>query len=397
MKVAPRAAERRPVVGASARRHRSAKASAERSVAAFTFHALIVALLCAALTLAGCVQQPRMAIEPAPELASCRQLLPPPSLPVTWIGPTASRDRTRLDRWCAAVGPIVLDAAPATDPPPVDTLAVVVWNVHEGGGDLDRLIAALTGGALTGGHRPDAFVLLLQEVYRRGEDVPAQPAAGSSGPRAIVEHPPAGARRSAVDLARDRGLAIVYAPSMRNGEAGERDEAEDRGNAIVSMLPMADVAAIELPFERQRRVAVAATIGGRTTRGDAWTLRVVDVHLDTSLALTRGGPLAARRRQAHALIEALESSSLPTVAGGDFNTWLGDREPAIGALRDAFPETSAVGTGATWHGPLGSRAALDRVFVRHVQGHVSVRRLADRFGSDHYPLLAMIDVGGGPG
>ena len=214
---------------------------------------------------------------------------------------------------------------------------------------------------------------------------------GAIGAGGIAEQPPEGMRRSAVDVARAHGFALVYAPSMRNGGFGTTVEGEDRGNAIVSTLPIADPVAIELPFERQRRVAVAATIGGRTTAGAAWTVRVADVHLDTSLALTRGGPFAARRRQAVALADALGPSPLPTVAGGDFNTWLGNREPAVRVLRRAFPDTPAQGTAATWRGPLGSHAVLDHVFARNVRV-VSVRRLSDRFGSDHYPLLALIDV-----
>ena len=51
---------------------------------------------------------------------------------------------------------------------------------------------------------------------------------------------------------------MLYAPSMRNGESA--GGGEDRGNAIVSTLPLADPTVIELPLERQRRVVVAASI-----------------------------------------------------------------------------------------------------------------------------------------
>ncbi|HWF85049.1 MAG TPA: hypothetical protein VG222_09390, partial [Vicinamibacterales bacterium] len=183
---------------------------------------------------------------------------------MTWIGPATSRDRARLDRWCNAVGPVVADAVPSTLPPPADTLTVVAWNVHVGGGDLDRLIDALTRGELTGGTPTTSFVLLLQEAYRDGDDVPVRPPPGAKGPKVIREQPPQGKRRSALDVARARGLAIVYAPSMRNaGLLDARLDVEDRGNAIVSAWPIADPVAIELPFEGQRRVAVAATVSGR--------------------------------------------------------------------------------------------------------------------------------------
>jgi endonuclease/exonuclease/phosphatase family metal-dependent hydrolase len=332
-----------------------------------------------------------MATEPAE--APCRQVARPSSLAVAWVGPEASRDRDRLDRWCDAVGPLVADPTPRAAPIPDNTIAVVVWNVHVGGGDVGQLIDALTRGEFTDGAPVTSFVLLLQETYRRGDEVPAPAPRGSGGPRMIRARPPSGPRRSALDVARERGLAIVYAPSMRNAKISDTAHSvEDRGNAIVSTWPIADAVAIELPFERQRRVAVAATIQGRTPAGAPWQLRVADAHLDTSVALTRGGPLAARRRQAAALVQALGSSQLPTVLGGDFNTWLGSHEPAVGALRRAFSETPAQATAATWRGPLGVRGVLDRVFVKNVSGRMSVRRLAGRFGSDHYPILLVVSV-----
>jgi endonuclease/exonuclease/phosphatase family metal-dependent hydrolase len=324
---------------------------------------------------------------------SCRQVLPDISFPVTWVRPSGVRDRERLDRWCDAVGPLLVEPTPASTPRPMDRLAVVVWNVHVGGGDIDHLIDALTRGDLTGGTPVPSFVLLLQEAYRHGVDVPARPPAGSQGPVAILEAPPGGTRRSVVEIAHARGLALAYAPSMRN--AGLIDivpDREDRGNAILSTQPLTDLLVIELPFERQRRVVVAATARGVTTDGGVWQLVLANAHLDTGGALTRGGPFAAHRRQAAAIVSALASQSLPTLLGGDFNSWLGDREPAVRDLRRAFPQSPPGSTAATFHGPFFVRAVLDHVFVRNPRGTVSVRRLANRFGSDHYPLLAVIDV-----
>ena len=73
---------------------------------------------------------------------------------------------------------------------------------------------------------------------------------------------------------------------------------------------IADLQVIELPFERQRRVALAAAVAGQTGAGVAWRLHLANVQLDTSLALTRGGPIVARRRQAEALLEALSRADL---------------------------------------------------------------------------------------
>lgn len=325
--------------------------------------------------------------------AVCRQVLPDIHLPVTWIRPSAARDRERLDRWCDAVGPLLVEPTPAATPRPADRLVIVVWNVHVGGGDVDRMIHSLTRGDLTGGTPVSSFVLLLQEAYRRAADVPARPPDGSQGPVAILEAPPGGTRRSVTEIAHARGLALAYAPSMRNaGLIDPVPDREDRGNAILSTLPLTDLVAIELPFERQRRVVIAATAHGVSTDGAGWELAIASAHLDTSGALTRGGPFAAHRRQAAAIVSALASQTLPTLLGGDFNSWLGVREPAVGDLRRAFPQSPPGSASATFHGPFFVRAVLDHVFVRHLRGAVEVRRLANRFGSDHFPLLAVIDV-----
>ena len=228
-------------------------------------------------------------------------------------------------------------AAPAVI---VDQLAVVSWNVHVGGGDVEGFIQRLRSGEFTGGVPVTHFALLLQEAYREGDDVPASVADDAPVPRAIVEHAPDGSRRDIRVLSERTGLHLFYAPSMRNGRSGTTAAPEDRGAAILSTLPLTDLQVIELPFERQRRVALAATIAGTTVSGAPWRLRIADVQVDTSLALTRGGPFAARKRQAEALIEALTiaapDSTMPMIVGGDFNTWLGPKEPALDVMRRAF-------------------------------------------------------------
>ena len=313
-------------------------------------------------------------------------------LPITWLGPTGDRDRARLADWCAMVGPVLYEPQPRRSTTrPVDHVAIVSWNTHVGGGDLDRLLDALQRGELTRGEPFDAVVLLLQEMYRHGEGVPERATIRSAIPSRIVDVFHAAHTRDVRRVARERGLSVLYTPSMRNGAAP--DDPEDRGNAILSTLALSDPAAIELPLERQRRVVAVATVGGQTTAGMPWRLRVANVHLDTALALLHGGPLAARRRQADALIAALTrdaSFAGPTVLAGDFNAWLGEREPAVRQLRAAFPDAPPGGRGATWIGPLGIHATLDYVFVRGSVGSIQVQRLSSRFGSDHFPLLAVI-------
>jgi endonuclease/exonuclease/phosphatase family metal-dependent hydrolase len=311
---------------------------------------------------------------------------------VTWIRPTDAHNRTRLDEWCATVGPVVFEPRPRQPVThPIDRVAVVSWNTHVGSGDIDALIDDVRRGDFTDGEPFDAVVLLLQEMYRQGGDVPDM----AGGDTTSVPSRIAGKFHSAHAhdvrrIASEQGLATLYVPSMRNGALPE--DPEDRGNAILSTLPLANAAAIELPIEHQRRVVAAAEIDGETTAGSSWHLRVASVHLDTALAIFHGGPSAARERQASALVSTLAQSPFggPILLAGDFNAFLGDREPAIGRLRAAFPEVPRVDTGSTWSGPLGVHAKLDYVFAKDVAGAIRVQRLTGRFGSDHYPLLSVI-------
>jgi endonuclease/exonuclease/phosphatase family metal-dependent hydrolase len=351
---------------------------------------LLVVLLAGA---AACARAPRV-----PDLATapvCRGVVSlresPPETVVAWITPRDERTRARLADWCAMVGPVVYEREPARTPNrPMDRLAIVSWNTHVGGGDLGALVDAVQRGDFTRGEPVDAVVLLLQEMYRHGSDVPARATILSAVPSRIAHALHAEHTRDVRRVASERGLALLYTPSMRNGALA--DDPEDRGNAILSTLPLSDPAAVELPIERQRRVAAVATVGGQTTTGAAWRVRLANVHLDTALALFHGGPLTARKRQVDALVAALTESLPfpgPTVLAGDFNAWLGEREPAIRALRGAFPDAPAL-AGSTWAGPLGLRATLDYVFAKGPVGTIQVQRVPSRFGSDHYPLLSVV-------
>lgn len=263
------------------------------------------------------------------------------------------------------------------------------WNIHEGGGEVDDFIRRLRAGAFTSGEPVDQFVLLLQEARRRDATVPLHIPPGY--PSAVAIAPRAGSPDADVRRFAAQGLAVLYVPSMRNGR-----EPEDRGNLILSTLPLRDPRIIELPLERQRRVSPAIAVEGATTAGRAWHLDLADVHLDTALALGRGGPFAARRRQAAALLSALAPSvdhaaaERVFVVAGDFNTWMGNGEAAIRLLSEALPDTPVLDGAPTWRGPLGLHATLDHVFIRGRVSESSVTRLASRFGSDHYPLLAVL-------
>ena len=351
------------------------------------------------LTASGYAQQspPRTEVSRDREI-SCRQLLPAGGVPATWIETPDPNDRIQLARWCETVGPVFFQQNPAAAAgEPLDRLAIVSWNIHEGGGDADELIRRLRLGEFTGGAPIDQFVLLLQEATRRDSAVPRRIPRGYPAPRPIVSR--RDSKNADVRRFADEGLSVLYAPSMRNGEParGDRDQrAEDRGNAILSTLPLLEPRLVELPLERQRRVVVVAAVEGRTSRGAPWRLDLVNVHLDTALALLHGGPFAARRRQATALLSALGvsraqvDSERAMVLAGDFNTWRGEGEAAIRFLTDAFPATPSADQVPTWRGPLGTHATLDHVFVRGPVSPSHVVRLPSRFGSDHFPLMTVV-------
>ena len=73
-----------------------------------------------------------------------------------------------------------------------------------------------------------------------------------------------------VEVARTLRWNLRYVPSMRNGP-----QRSDRGNAILTPLPLGPAEGIELPFALQRRVAVGAkaTVGGHA-------LSLLSAHLD---------------------------------------------------------------------------------------------------------------------
>lgn len=310
---------------------------------------------------------------------------------VRWVAARDTRDRASLDRWCAGVGPVVSASLADSGVSSANSLVVLTWNTHVGGGDIAGMVRSLRAGRYTDGAPVEHFVLLLQEVHRSSSDVPFGVGAAAPRPQHITSR---GNRRiDIVETARGLGLGLFYVPSMSNGRPSS-GLPEDRGNAILSTLPLHDLAAIELPFEAQRRVVAAATVGGTTADGTPWTLRLVNVHLDNKSRASRflqsfGG---ARTRQARALVQALASESA-TVVGGDMNTWsLGFMEGAVGVLQQHFPLPMHHPTEPTF---ASGGLRLDRLMYRLPPKHsAETRRLDDRHGSDHHPLLGTIRFSG---
>lgn len=336
---------------------------------------------------------------------------------IEWHHIDDARDRQFQNAWCVGVGPAVVwdaplpvgeelvDAEPATRTsagdatpptagirtsaePVLDSLLVVAYNAHIGEGDLVRLVGDIRQGRLTGAPVTH-FVLLLQEVHREGLGVPPDdelPEGTPSGSRT-----PNPERVDIIEWAQALALNLFYAPSMRNGIGFETPE--DRGNAILSTLPLKEPKALELPAGIQRRVTLVANVRGRTSAGSAWTLGVSTAHLDNA-ALT--SPLAslgsARARQASGLVRMLPVEG-PLVVGGDFNTWFQQTEErAYRIMRDDFPYPLTPQSSPTAQ-RLGAGRIIDWMFFRGPRGWSFDDARAPRmYGSDHYPVYGWVRI-----
>ena len=342
----------------------------------------LAAGLAVASLASGCAVEHRVVKQTMAPLAQ------PGPAPVAWFGPSLPGDLIDLGRWRQSVGPPVVmkaDAAmPAGGPAAsADRLVVVNWNTHVGGGDIPRLYQHVR--ERVGTRVP--IVFLLQEAYRSGPEVPASLTPTATFASVIRSLRRDGRRDEVEAVASALGLHAYYVPSMRNG--GPLASDEDRGNAILSTVPLTDLSAIELPFERQRRVAVAATVSGLTSTGQPWRLRVVSAHLDNMSGARRlwiAGGEFGRTRQARGLVSALDEQA-PLVLGADLNTLFGFRDAAYTATARAFPDTRVTDRRATFHGIL----RLDHLFFRLDDGwRATFGRTDDNFGSDHYPLVGEI-------
>jgi endonuclease/exonuclease/phosphatase family metal-dependent hydrolase len=302
---------------------------------------------------------------------------------VAWFGPIPASDAATLERWRWGVGPpvVVTDRAVLAA---ADSWTLVVWNTALGAADIPRFTVALRRQ-----HGDAPIVMLLQEVYRGGPEVPQQLGNGATFASRLRGRRADGGRDEIETVAASLGMNVYYVPSMRNGPPRVSDE--DRGNAILSTLPLSDVSAVELPFERQRRVAVAATAHGTSTAGVRWKMRLVSAHLDNMAGARRlwfAGSEFARARQARGLVELL-GGERAVVLGGDFNTWFGFSDQAYRETARAFPQTRTRDTRATFRGLL----RLDHVFYRLPDGwRTEVRRAESAFGSDHFPLVATMRI-----
>jgi endonuclease/exonuclease/phosphatase family metal-dependent hydrolase len=294
---------------------------------------------------------------------------------VTWL--RWEREQATLDRWCQSVGPPVFASTPLATGE-ISRLVILSWNVHVGGGQIEKLVSKIRS---DWPHAGTGLVVLLQETFRAGADVPESYPGNLRVPASIRPRRPT---PDIVALAGKLGMSVAYVPSMRNGSTTTIEAREDRGNAVLSTEPLSDVRAIELPFGKQRRVSVAATVTPR--RASGLPIRVVVTHFDTN---------SDRVLQAEALGERIAAlADMPLIVGGDLNSRRGFRDKAVTAVSSVVGLESC-GTGRTSRWPLRLDLPLffltGRVdFMFSTLGSEITRTcqtLDDSYDSDHRPLL----------
>jgi endonuclease/exonuclease/phosphatase family metal-dependent hydrolase len=301
--------------------------------------------------------------------------------------------RLRLDAWRRNVGAqVALDLTNPQSSPRHGSLVVLSWNVWIGRGRLREVVSRIRNGDYVDlGADPDVPLLVLaQEAYRRDSSVPKLQE-GQAGRVLIAQ---LGPQEDVVETAHELGMNLRYAPSMRNGS-----DQSDRGNAILSTLPLEAAHAVELPLVLQRRVAVTATIALGDTR-----FRVVSAHLDP-----RGPPgyrwlgAAGRALQAQHLISSIKDDT--AILGADLNLGRGRYERAWQLLGEAGFTFGVPPSLPRWRHTFHAlpRLVLDYLLVRDRGGVIAealVHRLDEHpqdrgarvFGSDHHPLLGRIDL-----
>ena len=350
---------------------------------------VLVLVISAAAAFVACMPSHRMTPDVAPG-RSC-----PDVSEHAWYLPEAKGGQDRLNDWCRTVGPPVVSPEPTANfggLPSGDTLTVVSWNVDVGGGDVaafleTELRLACDGSSSRLASGADHFVLLVQEAFRRSNEIPETPS-GATIPRAVVEDERPGERLDAVEVAARCGLSLVYVAAARNGSEPNDGKREDKGVAILSTLPLGDVFFVELPYEAARRVAAMATVRDESGR----RLRLANLHLISaagpSRALTTGN--GSRLRQGLAVSDAVDQAEaggepISTLLAGDFNTW-SDRETTLRRLREQFPDSPPPLEEGT-HGAFPT----DHILFRSGSEGVVLRensyvRLEERYYSDHHPI-----------
>ncbi|HYG81294.1 MAG TPA: endonuclease/exonuclease/phosphatase family protein [Pyrinomonadaceae bacterium] len=214
------------------------------------------------------------------------------------------------------------------------------------------------------------------------------------------------ARAGGHDIARElaQELRMLYARAASSAPRGEgpkskqwyldfeehiaRADAGDTGLAFLSRAPFRSVWRVELPWDEcawRPRLALGATVecGGRP-------LHLFNSHIDPHASVE------GQLKQHAAVLEMAQKLSGPVVLLGDFNTLSKRSCLATRRLLEAHGFASPFPTGtATWRAGL-VRLHTDWIFVRgaRVKSYGVARPLGV---SDHWPVWAEIEPGGGEG
>ena len=297
-----------------------------------------------------------------------------------WIQPVGRGDAQELGRWSAAVGrPVLQQTSRLSESPALEQLTVVTWNVHGTHGRIVDFVERLSSGRLTQ-LPPTHYVLILQEAFRHDPEIPRF----VRGMRKAIRTP--GTDPSVPDIeeiAARLDLSLAYVPSMRNGNGPE-----DRGSAMLSTLPFVDVHALELPFRRERRVVVAASVRVEVS-GSSELVRFINLHFDPWASWRRlyvlGNP---RPDQARSVLTHLHGTlaARHMVVGGDLNTfWPG--ETATRTMLGHWGTSQGVDDPT----PTRGRSRIDRLFFKFASTHVGDTRVVrNTFGSDHRPVIGTL-------
>ena len=87
--------------------------------------------------------------------------------PITWLSPLHAADALQMQSWRAAVGSPLVLPDPTPERVPADQLTIVTWNIALDGGEVVEFVRELQAR-----NASTPVVLLLQEAFRAGDDVP---------------------------------------------------------------------------------------------------------------------------------------------------------------------------------------------------------------------------------